>query len=229
MKKVLKIILIAVLCIVVIVGSLAIWQWNNIKALFLSLNYSAEEIDTLYIENEQKINSILSDFTQGEMRGLSEEEKAQLLTGELTSEQALEIIKNVSKPKTDESVSENSNSKKYSDELYNLIAQIYLLRDEYTNELTKLESEAISVKHNMSKEQKTIPNKLKYIELYTGKAVALEKQCDAKMESIIKKIETELKNTGNDTALISQIRALYASEKEIKKSQLLNKYSKYLK
>ncbi|MBR2500199.1 MAG: hypothetical protein IKB60_03880 [Clostridia bacterium] len=68
-----------------------------------------------------------------------------------------------------------------------------------------------------------------YIEAYTGRAVALEQQCDAEMENIIKEIEAELKKTSSGTELISEIRALYASEKEIKKSQLLSKYSKYFK
>lgn len=224
MKKILKIVLIIFICIMILVGTLTIWQWNNIKAFFLSVKYSSEEIDTLYKENEQKIDEILSGFTQGNLHDLTDEEKALLLSGDLTEEEALAIIKESQGSKTDQ-----TNSGEYNDRVYDLVAQIYLLRSKFTGELANLEAEALGVLKNTPKEERTISNKLTYVEHYTGRAVALEQQCDAEMEGIIKEIEAELEKTKSSKALISEIWTLYSSEKEIKKSQLLSKYSKYFK
>ena len=224
MKKLFKTVLVICLCIVLLAGILTVWQWNNIKAFFLSVKYSSEEIDMFHKENEQKIDEILSDLTQGNLQTLTDEEKELLLSGNLTGEEALAIIKNTAGAKTD-----TKNNGEYNDRVYDLVAQIYLLRSRFTGELANLEAEALSVKKNTPAKERTISKRLMYIESYTGRAVALEQQCDAEMESIINQIDAELEKTSSSKDLILEIRAVYASEKEIKKSQLLSKYSKYFK
>ena len=197
MKKVLKIVLVVLLILVAVLGALTIWQWNNIRALFMSINYSTEEIDALSKENEEKISAVMGELTKAE---------------------------------ADEAKEENTSEEKEADKgkIDAIIAQIYKLRSEYVNALSALEAETKAAVKSVPKEQRTATRKLELIELYTGKAAKLEKQCDAKMESLISQIKAELKGNSDSSRLISEIRSLYSSEKELKKSQLLNKYKKYL-
>lgn len=109
-----------------------------------------------------------------------------------------------------------------------IVSRIYLTRAEYVNALSSLEAEAKSTAGSIPNKERTISRKLDLIDLYTGRAVALEGQCDSKMESLIGELSAELKASGSNMEIISQVRSVYATEKELKKSQLLSKYGKYL-
>ena len=195
MKKIVKTILIVLLILIVFSGALAVCQWNNIKALVMSVNYSAEEIEALSKKNEEKITTVLEELNETKI--------------------------------TENEVEEDS-SEKAKLKIDAVVAEIYKLRSEYVSALSNLEAEAKAMAKSIPKKQRTATKKLEMIEIYTGKAVALEKQCDAKMETLIAKIKAELKGRKESHSLVSEIRSLYESEKKIKKSQLLNKYKKYL-
>ncbi len=105
-----------------------------------------------------------------------------------------------------------------------IISKIYDLRYEYVNKITMLEAEARAEKNGA-----TADEKLELIERITSEAVALEEECDAKMNAYLKELTSELRRLGRDTSMISEIRTVYQQEKEQKRSQLLNKYDKYLK
>ena len=213
MKKVLKTVLILFLSIAVILGALALWQWENVKVIFMTINHSQEEIDALVLENEQKTAQLLKKFTDTELQNLTDEEIEKLSKGEMTEEEALKII----------------NKNKSADKIDDIISRVYVLRAEYIGALSALESEALGAKKSIPKEQKTISKKLELIDYYTGRAAELEKQCDAKMEALISELEAELQKSGRDMSLISEVRSAYQGEKSAKKSQLLAKYNKYLK
>ncbi len=257
MNKKLKIILIVLLVIAIAVGALVIWQWGNIKAVFMTFKYSEEEINTLIVENDEKIERILDEITPHNLRALTEEEMAKLQSGELTREEALLLIKglslsdeerlaleeaiqngtfkNANEPESESGVNQKSGknvdekSKVNTSGVDDIIAEIYLLRAEYVNALSGLEAEAVSSAKSIPNKELTISKRLDFIESYTGRAVALEGQCDARMNSLIALLDEELKKTGGNRAVISEIRSVYASEKELKKSQLLSKYGKYFK
>ncbi len=217
MRKVLKILAVILIALVIILASLVVWQWENIKVLWIPVNHSQETIDTMVQENEEHINETLNELTEGNVRALSEDEREKLLKGELSEEDAIKIIKN-----TDDKKHQNDN-------IDDIVSRMYLLRAEYINRLTSLESEAKSKAKEVLKKKTSISEKLALIEKYTGKGAALEKECDARMKVLVNQLETELKRLGKDTKIISDVREYYEVEKKLKKSQLLSKYSKYLK
>lgn len=221
MKKTWKVLVIVLLILAIITGALVVWQWNNVKVFFTALQYSADEIDTLITENEGKLDSILNDLSEGDMRGLSDEERDMLLNGELSEEEAISLIQKHKE--------ENATAPKDTGRVDEIISRIYLLRSEYVGALSGLEAEAKAAAKKIPKAERTISKKLALIEAYTGRGAALEKQCDAKMENLIQELKAELQKTGGNTSIISEIRSTYASEKRLKKSQLFGKYSKHLK
>ncbi len=217
MKKILKTLAVILIALIIILASLVVWQWENIKVLWIPINHSEETINMMVQENEEHINETLNELTDADIRDLSDNEKEKLLKGELSEEDAIKIIKN-----TDD-------KKHQSDNVDDIISRMYLLRAEYLNRLTSLENETKSKAKELLKQKVSISEKLAFIEKYTGKAVGLEKECDARMKVLVNQLETELKRLGKDTGIISDVREYYEVEKKLKKSQLLSKYSKYLK
>ena len=55
---------------------------------------------------------------------------------------------------------------------------------------------------------------------------ALDGECNGKMESILSELQKELKRTGGDASLVSQIRSAYQTEKSLKKAAIIEKYQK---
>lgn len=206
--------------IAILIAVLIFWQWGNIKAVFLSLVYSSEQIETIVAEKEEKANEVLKETTSTEFHPLTEEEAANLQDGSLTKEEALDIIKGETDQKND--TSDNG-------EIDSIISEIYLLRSSYVSELAALENEAMRAAGAMPKKDRTASKKLSFVNYFVSKAVALEDKCDSQMENILSRLKVVLKKQGKGTALISEIRESYASQKMAKKTQLLNKYSKYIK
>ncbi len=223
MKKVWKIMLVIALVFIIAISALVIWQWSNVKALFISFNLSDDKINTLIEENDIKTNDVLSEITDENMRNLSEEERKMLGEGLLSEEEAVRIIRGQTTP--DKANTQNQNSK----ETEKIISQIYLLRAEYLNALDSLVGEAKSYYLSIPSSERTLAKKASFAETYTGKAVALEKQCDARMNNLLSQLKVVLEKEKKDLSIISEIKSLYNSEKELKKSALINKYSSYIR
>ncbi len=106
-------------------------------------------------------------------------------------------------------------------ELENLIAQIYVLRADFSGQLDSLVGQAkAEYVANKGKNKAGIAGK------YLRKATDLESSCDSQMEGILSQIDAEIKRTGGDSGIVSEIRSAYESEKSIKKANLLAKYNK---
>lgn len=285
MKKTLSIVLIIFFVLLGVVAAACVWQWDNIKAVYIALNSTPEKINSLINENETKTNKILEKITDVKMRPLTDEERKQLETGELSEEDALKLImgkdkeadlfdiydddifdksdkSNITKDKSNKNKSdsfkgkddiilkkdskvnkalqnkkENNNADaSKGDNTYNkgtsasvdaIIAKIYLLRAEYLNALSNLEGEARSAASSIAPKDRTTSKKLELVERFTSKGASLEGQCDAKMEKLLTELKVALEKSGGDMSVISQIRSVYASEKQLKKSELFSKYNSY--
>ncbi len=218
MKKILKTLAVILLVIGILLTLLLVWQWGNIKVVFTSFRHSTETIDTMVVQNEEHINQVLNELADGNMRELNDDEREKLLSGELSEEEAVKVIMNAPE-----------GQQQSDDTVGAIISRMYLLHAEYINRLSTLENDAKAKGKEALKQKAGILEKLALADEYTGKAVALEKECDARMKSLIQELENELKKLGKDTGVISKVREYYEAEKELKKSQLLSKYSKYLK
>ncbi len=84
LKKVLKILLIIFIVLAVIVSALTIWQWKNIQSILLGLRADSGEIQRLRDENQTKLVGDVNEFMDIPLREMTEEEKAQIESGEAT-------------------------------------------------------------------------------------------------------------------------------------------------
>ena len=81
----------------------------------------------------------------------------------------------------------------------------------------------------MPKKDRTASKRLSFINYFITQATNLEKECDGEMNTLLERLKTVLNKEGKEISLISEIKSSYASQKSAKKSQLINKYSKYIK
>lgn len=232
---------------------LAYRQANNIKAVQM-MKYTPEEQQALKIQNENTVQEILEKLPVESLKPLDEEQEEMLQSGTLSEEEALDIIMgkspeasgneeapsadaNASAPDAAPSVPTSATTKpvestltaapteapqkQETSTLQEKIARVYLLRSSFTGQLDSLIAEAKEEYYaTPSNMRDTVAIGRKYL----GRGQALEKQCDAQMETLLADVKTELERTGGDTSVVSQMRAAYKEQKSIKKAELLSRY-----
>ncbi len=87
-----RILLAVFLFIVILIVALAIWQWDNVTALFMGITSSEEELSVKREENDKIITSTLEKYPEISVRDLTDEEKAALAEGKITKEESLLLI-----------------------------------------------------------------------------------------------------------------------------------------
>ena len=109
-----------------------------------------------------------------------------------------------------------------------IIADIYLLRAEFLNKLDLLIEEGKAEVLEASKNVPGLVIDIGVVNRYLDRGEALEKECDSRMKVLLAEMTASLKESGGDLSLVDEARALYVEEKKLYKSELMNKYKKYL-
>ena len=122
------------------------------------------------------------------------------------------------KPEPEETPSREEADRK---ELNACIAELYVLREEYSELLAKMNQAAIDDFNDLPEEKQTTAAKYRIGSHYLGIAQEKEKECDAQIAQLERKIEKLLIGLGEDTALVGQIHEAYLNEKELKKAYYL--------
>lgn len=250
MKKRYKI-LIAVLLILLTVFGFLIFKYHRlIKAVWDGFMLQKEQIETMQIENDKKTAEIVGKLGVETVKPLTEEEEKELANGNITKEEAINIIlgnKTIDEIK-EEKKSTNANSsdtpknnntdknqvskddkelKEANDKISNLIGEIYVLKARFKGELNSVEAWVEDQYRGLTKEekaQKQSPAERAIGQQMFGKVAALESECDSKMKSILSEMKTLLEKTGQDTKIADQIWDAYENEKQITKSSYINRY-----
>lgn len=76
---------------VVLVG-VGIWQRENAQAIWEGMSYNEDELKTQMETSKEKIQNVLEDYGIEGIRDLTVEEEEQLMKGELTVEEVLDLI-----------------------------------------------------------------------------------------------------------------------------------------
>jgi hypothetical protein len=243
----LRIILGAVALAAVIV---VVWQWNNIGAFIDSRRYSSADLEKMLSQNEKDTEAILERLPYVTLRPLTDDEKAQLRNGELTEDEVVERILSLAVPgsggpsagvdtapdpgaNTDAAgtpaaspvPSPSAPGDEKTERIAALVARVYVLRESMTGQLEGIVNAAKAEYNALPGEQRTGAKKGEFATRCLRQAAALERQSDATVDTILKEMETLLKETGGDTGLVGEIRQAYANEKALKKSYFINQYS----
>lgn len=235
MKKGKKITLIVLVALLVAVGSLCYWQRNNLEALRLFLQLDQEDISTRIEDNVQKVTNASQKVAGVTVRDLTDEEKAALRDQSLSREELIaqittpaetvpdsssQIPPDASAPGGAPAVSPQPDPDREA--LSRLIAEVYLMKEEYNVWLENMNQAAIDEYVALPEEKQTPEAKYSIGMRYMNLALDEEKVCDARMASLESSIRELLKKLGEDTSLADEIHAAYLEEKALKKAYYLN-------
>lgn len=220
------------------VGAVAYWQRNNVDALLKATRYSAEEIEEKRKENQQKVQEKVDAQPALTVRDLTEEERQALREGSITQEELTEKLVEAVKPQPTPATSAPAQTPassapaetppsveppvvepaQWEKDLSALIARVYVLREEYTIALDNMQSEARAEYRAMAAEERTKTALMKFARGYVTRALELEKECDARMDDVVSRMETIIRENKGDMTLVDTVVETYASEKSLKKA-----------
>ena len=214
------------------------WQRDNLKAIHAATQHTSAELEEKLEENQQMIQEAVKAAGEVTVGEITEEDRQALRDGSLTQEQLVERLTNggegepreepasTSRPESDGKTSpeppkpaENT----YQKELSALIARVYVLREEYTLALDTMYADAKVEYLALPAEKRTKTHLLKMARGYLSRASALEKECDGKMDEIVRAMEKLLRENDGDLGLVDTVVYTYANEKSLKKSWYMSK------
>ena len=245
MKKkrvVLLIILILVAIIISVASVFTVINWNKIHTAYYVLTGKGAELEQKYEKDEEKLQESAKDLGIETIRPLTEEESNKLNSGEISKEEAIDLIlgKNEETKPPDNNGTENDNSnssekkenannkdennsisseyKEKNEEISWLIGELYVLKTQFSADLTRIEDWVNEQYRALCKEYGSSENIPTSVKTKVGKrayekALALEDECDVKVNDILSKVKVLLKETKQSTVIVDEIKASYENEK----------------
>lgn len=235
MKKRKKLLPCVLLVLLAAVAAVCFWQRDNLAAVKTSATTSREELASRMEANDRKIAESTQGMEGVTVRDLTEEEKQALRAGELDEKELVERLITPAEESTaapaepakpteqPEAPAQSQPTETGSAEkaLSECLAEIYLMKAEYTAWLEDKNQEAIDEYVALEESQRTTAAKYSIGMRCLREALEKEKECDARMEEMKEKIRGLLDELGRDYALIDEIQAAYEEEKTLKKAYFL--------
>ena len=241
MKRSIKILCSVLAVILIGAAGIVWWQWDNLKALKQAVQYSSGELEQQLQENQQLIQDAVNAAPEVVIRDVTEEEREALKDGTLTQEELIDRLVNVEEPvqtKPEAQAPANPSvstpqpeppaqtptpDPEYQQKLSALIAEVYVLREQYTIELDNMYAAAKEEYKAMPKSQRTTEKLSRWAAGYVNRATKLEKACDASMDDIVGRMETLIRSNDGDLSLVDTVVYTYANEKSLKKAFYMSK------
>ncbi len=247
MKKryIVLLIILAFLLVVLTIGGVWVYKnWNTVTTMYYVFTGKTEQVQTNKVDTDKRAEEAIKDFGIDSIRPLNEEEIEKLKSGELTEEEAIKIVLGKTDEISNTSTSQNSTNsnkdnsttdkkeltseeiKQKNDEIASLIGKMYVLKAKFNSELASVESWVHSEYAKYRKlYEGEVPSseKMKIGSAAYSKALSLEADCDGQVKGILDNLTVLLKETGQNTNLVSEIQAAYENEKMVAKSLYMSK------
>ncbi|MBE7026804.1 MAG: hypothetical protein E7410_04500 [Ruminococcaceae bacterium] len=238
MKKFLKVTGIVFAVLVIIALALAFWQRDNIAAFVGAIKNDPEKIAEKIAENDKELKSELETYLGEGFREYTEEEKAQIESGEVSEK---EVLAKIISEKSDESQNEIQNESQNAEPVKNetaapgkkvsteeiinrYVSKLYSMENRYIagidNVLARAHAEYVSI----ARHEKDMAALSSVGSKYIKEIYALEAQCDGEVETLLANLKAELEGVGADTSIIEKMRSAYKEEKQLKRSYYMKKY-----
>lgn len=236
------------LALIVGMGAVTAWQWNNISAALSFVRFSQQELEDKLNENDQKIKDAVDAVPEVNIRDITQEEKDALRDGTLTQEELIEsLIKPEQekespkqepekpvvpdtpkpekppeqKPEQPPALSEQeqaSQQNDYAKKLAAIIAEVYVLREQFLIKLDEMQKQAIADYVAIPEKERSATRITKLVSNYLAKGLDLEKECDAQIGAIIVRMETLISENNGDMSIAQTVYDTYVEEKSLKKA-----------
>lgn len=244
-----KIILGIVAALVVGIGVVVFCFRDDLGAMVSGLRYSSEELQQKMEENDQTIKDAAQLVPDITIRELTEADRQALKDGTITSEELVQsMIEPAQKPEPPAADApqppeqegatspqpppepgpepEQPQVSDYQKQLAAIIAEVYVLREEFLIKLDNLMEQAKAEYLALPKAERTTTKIAGLASKYYSTAHSLELECDARMREIIGRMETLLAANGGDLSIAQAVYDTYLEEKSLKKSWYLAELKK---
>lgn len=235
-RKTARAVLLIVLAVLVLAVGLLAWRFRKeIQAFTISRQYSTAELENQLAENDQTIRDAVEASSDVTVRAPTDEEREALRDGSLTQEELIGRLTGESAAGSSDSAPETAAPEEqpaeqapaeppeYQKQLSALIAQVYVLREEYLAALENMEVSAKADYRALSDSQRTAGKLASLVSDYIGRATRLEKECDGKMDAIIAQMETLIQANNGDMSLTDTVFNTYVNEKSLKKAWYMSR------
>lgn len=232
-----KIICGILLSLVVLIVGAGFLLRDNIRVIFDGLRYSAQELEDQLAQNDQTIKDAAQIVPDVTIRDLTDEDKQALKDGTVTKEELIQSMiepKPESKPQLPPPAANTPQGEQtsaqpepqtptvqvsdYQRKLAAIIAEVYVLREEFLIKLDNLMGQAKKDYLALAPEERSGTKLTGLVSSYFTKAYSLEAECDARMKEIITRMETLLEENGGDLSIAQTVFDTYLNEKSLKKS-----------
>ena len=235
-RKTGRTVLLIVLAVLVLAVGLLAWRFRKeIQAFTISRQYSTAELEGQLADNDQTIRDAVEASSDVTVRAPTEEEREALRDGSLSQEELIGRLTGESAAGSSDSAPETAAPEEqpaeqapaeppeYQKQLSALIAQVYVLREEYLAALDNMETSAKADYKALSGSQRTAARLASLVSDYIGRATRLEKECDGKMDAIIAQMETLIQANNGDMSLTDTVFNTYVNEKSLKKAWYMSR------
>lgn len=234
--KTARTVLLIVLAVLLLAVGLLAWRFRKeIQAFAISRQYSTAELEGQLADNDQTIRDAVEASSDVTVRAPTEEEREALRDGSLSQEELIGRLTDGSAPANAPAEQETAPAEEqpaeqapaeppeYQKQLSALIAQVYVLREEYLAALENMETSAKADYRALSDSQRTAGKLASLVSDYIGRATRLEKECDGKMDAIIAQMETLIQANNGDMSLTDTVFNTYVNEKSLKKAWYMSR------
>ena len=238
MKKWQKITFVAIGIVFLGLGGVALWQRENLQAVYEAMHYNPEELGSQIQSTKQEVERVLEKYDLESIRRLTPEEEEQVKKGELSLEEAVERMmptrneeevgtkeEGVESQDTPEAKPETTPqvvSKKESDLVKASTVKMYELQAKYLGLLGELEARGMQALRAIPSDQRTVQKMMSVGMPFMQEGLALESQCDGEVENVLHHLKEELVAIGADYDIIETMRGAYYTEKRLKKAYYLS-------
>lgn len=215
---------IAIVVVVLVLGLawFAYTQRNNLKALYLAMTTDAETLQQRQEEQDQKRDEILQQYgltvpdvsQMGEDTSGEDQSDPTATPGAEESPSAGESTEPTQTPTQTPSSNPDQNSQEaMKAQLQTYVNQLYQVEARYRAYIDGIVASAKQEFAALPKEQKNSDNKMKIVRAKVGTLMAQENACDAEVEAILSNMQAVLKQYGQSTELVDEIRLYYEDSK----------------
>ena len=237
MKKWQKITFVAIGMVLLGLGGVALWQRENLQAVYEAMYYNPEELGSQIQSTKQEVERVLEKYELESIRRLTPEEEEQVKKGELSLEDAVECrmstrneeagpkeegVESRDTPEAKPETTPQTVSKKESDLVKASTVKMYELQAKYLGLLGELEARGMQALRAIPSDQRTVKKMMSVGMPFMQKGLALESQCDGEVENILHHLKEELVALGADYDIVETMRQAYYTEKRLKKAYYLS-------
>lgn len=237
MKKTTMIILVLLFVFIMTMGIFVYKERDILVPMYCVITNQTNKLEQKKVDTDQEALEAIKDFGITEVRPLSEEESKKLAEGEITEEEAVNIVlgkteENQENPGETSSDINNLTSEEYkakNEEIAQHIGKMYVLKAKFSSDLSGIEDWVKDKYWEYTKEfggTENVPSsvKTKVGKQAYAKALALEDECDKQVNDILARITVLLKETGQSTKVVDEIREAYESEKALAISYYMGQF-----